>query len=368
MQRIAYLCLSEGWGGLEMNQLRNAEQMRQRGHEVIVIANRESPITNAAQQINIPVHIVVQKPKHYQWLFAYRLSRFLQKEGYRTLFFRNNRELSIAASVRFFSFGKVGVHYFMEMALGGNKTQFFRTLRYLWINSWVCPLPYLVAQVKQQTKIAEHKIKHIHSGISLEKKVELSQLDARKQLGLPLEQKIWLVVGRVDPKKQQGFIWNCFKERNSDKELLVFVGDPTPDENANYQTTLRQQIEEHPKKYQVRWVGFQQNMIPYYRAADLVLMAANLETVGMVTLEALQNNCPVVGAGNGGTKELIDTYGGGACFTSLNVASLNSTVNKVLNKDYPTLNRDLFEQHFDFNNVCAQVETEVLGLHAPIFL
>ena len=368
MQRIAYLCLSEGWGGLEMNQLRNAEQMRQRGHEVIVIANRESPITNAAQQINIPVHIVVQKPRHYQWLFAYRLNRFLQKEGYGALFFRNNRELSIAASVRFFSFGKIGVHYFMEMALGGKKTQLFRTLRYLWINSWVCPLPYLVSQVQKQTKIATHKIKLIHSGISLQKQAALTQIDARKELKLPLDLKIWLVVGRIDPKKQQAFIWNCFKNRSSEKELLVFVGDPTPDENSNYQTTLKQQIEAHPKKRQVRWVGFQQDMTPYYRAADLVLMAADRETVGMVTIETLQNNCPVVGAGNGGTKELIDTYGGGACFTSLDEASLNSAVNQVLNKDYPEFNRDLFEQHFDFNNVCALVETKVLGLNAPIFL
>jgi glycosyltransferase involved in cell wall biosynthesis len=367
MQRIAYLCLSEGWGGLEMNQLRNAIQMAERGHEVLVIANSRSPIAKAALHANIPLYKVDQKPTYYRWLFSLQLSRYLKKEGFRELFFRNNREQSIAASVHFFSFGKIKVHYFMEMALGGKKTQFFRTLRYLFINSWVCPLPYLVSQVEQQTKIAQHKIKLIPSGLSLEKKAPPTKDDARKLLNWPIDQTILLVVGRIDPKKQQAFIWNAFSKRDSKNELLVFIGDPTPDESNEYQTTLRNSIEKHPKNKQVLWIGFQDDMSLFYCAANLVIMAADLETVGMVTLEALHYDCPVVGTGNGGTKEILETYGGGSCFSSLNIKSLNCAINKVLDKDYQVLNRALFEQHFDFNRVCALVETEVLGLEAPIF-
>ena len=70
MKRIAYLCLSEGWGGLEMNQLRNAQQMQNRGHEVLLIVNLGSPIHQAASKANIPIYTVQQKPKHYQWFFA----------------------------------------------------------------------------------------------------------------------------------------------------------------------------------------------------------------------------------------------------------------------------------------------------------
>lgn len=203
MKRIAYLCLSSGWGGLEMNQLRNAQEMQKRGHEVLLIANSDSPIAKAASQANIPLYIVKQKPKHYQWWFACQLARQLKKQGFCHLFFRNNRELSIAASVHFFSRGKIGVHYFMEMALGGNKRQFFRTLRYQLIDTWVCPLPYLVAQVQHQTNINKNKIKFIHSGVSFENQYELTHFTARKQLGWPADQKILLVVGRIDPKNNR---------------------------------------------------------------------------------------------------------------------------------------------------------------------
>ena len=367
MKRIAYLCLSSGWGGLEMNQLRNAIQMQNRGHEVLLIANSESPIAKAASQANIPLYIVSQKPKHYQWGFARQLARHLKALGFEELFFRNNRELSIAASVRFFAMGKVRVHYFMEMALGGTKTQFFRTLRFQLIDSWVCPLPYLQAQVLQQTKIAQHKVKAIPSGLVFNKETVVTKETARSALQWPPDSKMLLVVGRIDPKKQQALIWESFQKRPSANEILIFVGDPTPDEHNGYHHQLAQSVERHPKNNQVWWAGFQKDMALFYRAADLVIMAADHETVGMVTIEALQYGCPVVGANNGGTKELIETYGGGLCFRALDQDDLNLKIDSALNGETPSVKSALFEQHFDFKRVCALVETEVLGLEAPIF-
>jgi glycosyltransferase involved in cell wall biosynthesis len=367
MKHIAYLCLSCGWGGLEMNQLRNAQEMQNRGHDVLLIANSESPIAKAASQANINLHLVAQKPKHYQWGFARQLAGHLKAKGFEELIFRNNRELSIAASVRFFSNGKVRVHYFMEMALGGKKTQFFRTLRYRFIDSWVCPLPYLQLQVLQQTKISEKKVKAIPSGVLFNVENNLSKEAARFKLQWPTDSKMLLVVGRIDPKKQQVFIWESFLKRPSPKEMLIFVGDPTPDQNNDYHHHLLKSIEGNPKNNQVRWSGFQNDLALFYRAADLVIMAADHETIGMVTIEALQFACPVVGANNGGTKELIETYGGGLCFRSLDQNDLNLKITAALNGETPSLKRTLFEQHFDFNRVCALVETEVLGLEAPIF-
>lgn len=367
MKRIAYLCLSEGWGGLEMNQLRNAQQMQSRGHEVLLIVNLESPIHLAAEQANIPIYIVRQKPKHYQWWFASQIARQLIKKGFFHLIIRNNRELSIAASVRFFSRGKVGVHYFMEMALGGKRTQFFRTLRYAFLSTWVCPLPYLQAQTLQQTKIAPRKVKEIPSGILFNSVALLSKEEARGRLQWPLDKKLILMVGRIDPKKRQAFVWDCFAQRTNTDETLVFVGESTPDEPSFYHSALQEKIKQHPKSKAVIWAGFQQNMPLIYQAADLVIMAADHETVGMVTLEALQNESPVLGVNNGGSKEIIGLFGGGRCFESSSIASLSSRIDEMLLGNYPALNYSSFQQHFDFNHVCALVETEVLGLEAPIF-
>jgi hypothetical protein len=48
-------------------------------------------------------------------------------------------------------------------------------------------------------------------------------------------------------------------------------------------------------------------------------------------------------------------------------SSLSNKIDQILAGDFHYLNKPYFEQHFDFNHVCALVETELLGLEAPIF-
>jgi glycosyltransferase involved in cell wall biosynthesis len=255
----------------------------------------------------------------------------------------------------------------MEMALGGKRTQFFRTLRYSFLSNWICPLPYLRVQALQQTRIAAHKVKAIPSGLIFNAETHLSKEEARSRLQWPLDKKLILVVGRIDPKKRQAFVWDCFAQRTNKDEILIFVGESTPDEPSFYHLALQEKIKKHQKNRQVIWAGFQQNMPLIYQAADLVIMAADHETVGMVTLEALQNNCPVLGVNNGGSKEIIELFGGGLCFELNGTSSLSNRIDQILAGDFQQLNKPYFEQHFDFSHVCALVETEVLGLEAPIF-
>lgn len=362
MERLAYLCLSTAWGGLEMNQLRAAIQMQKRGHNVLLIANANSPIAKEAASLHIPLYIIKQKAKHYQWRFAWKLCRYLKRENFTQLIFRNNREQSIAASVAFLSFRKIQVHYFMEMAIGGKRTQFFRSLRYAFFSTWVCPLPYLKEQVLANTQMHIAKIKTIPSGISFEALQILSKTAARQQLSWPLDQKIIAMVGRIDPKKRQRFVWESFSKRSPSNEYLIFVGEHTLDESDHYAFDLKKDIEAHQKNDKIIWAGFQTDMAAIYSAADVVVMASEFETVGMATLEALQYGCPVLGSNNGGSKAIIDQFGGGLCFESTNMNAFNHCIDQIFEKDYPSLKKQEFEQHFAFEHVCGQIEAEVLGL------
>ena len=46
--KIAYLCSSDSWGGLEMNQLRNAIWMNEKEKSVCILALHNSPIYEAS--------------------------------------------------------------------------------------------------------------------------------------------------------------------------------------------------------------------------------------------------------------------------------------------------------------------------------
>jgi glycosyltransferase involved in cell wall biosynthesis len=360
MKQIAYLCLSKGWGGLEMNQIRNAKAMQDRGHNVLILTLDNSATLFEAQQQNLPYYTFEKKPTYYQWFFAWQIARNLSKQNIKHLFFRNNREMSLAASIAFFSFRKIKVHYFMEMALGGRKTQWFRTLRYTFYSTWSCPLPYLVRQVHENARVSKSKINLIPSGFQFIKGASPDQNSARFKLKWPEKSKLLVVVGRLDPKKRQDFVWDMFSKRQDENEYLIFVGASTADEAPVLETDLRIKINAHPKGKRVLWAGFQNDMQFVYAAADLIIMPSAFETFGMATLEALSMGCPVVGSNTGGTSELLELYGGGLTFENQSQEDLSEQIDQVLKGAFPAVKIEQLKQHFSFEHVCEQIENKVL--------
>lgn len=360
MKQIAYLCLSKGWGGLEMNQIRNAKAMQDRGHNVLILTLNNSATLFEAQQQNLPYYTFEKKPTYYQWFFAWKIARYLKKENIKHLFFRNNREMSLAASIAFFSNRKIEVHYFMEMALGGRKTQWFRTLRYAFFSTWNCPLPYLVLQVKENARTNNSKINLIPSGFHFSTDAIPDQKSARFKLKWPEKSKLLVVVGRLDPKKRQDFVWDMFSKRQDEDEYLIFVGASTADEVPVFEKDLRVKINAHPKGKRVLWAGFQDDMQAVYAAADLIIMASAFETFGMATLEALGTGCPVVGSNTGGTSELLELYGGGLTFKKERQEDLSEQIDQVLKGAFPAVKIEQLKQHFSFEHVCEQIENKVL--------
>lgn len=65
--KLAYLCSSVSWGGLEMNHLRNAKWMQNRGHEVVVLGIENSPFEKRAKEMNLPFIPIPQYRKYYDF-------------------------------------------------------------------------------------------------------------------------------------------------------------------------------------------------------------------------------------------------------------------------------------------------------------
>ena len=88
MMHIAYLSSSKSWGGLELNHLRNAQWMKQRGHEVIMFVTQDSPLQQHATDRQIPCTTIKHQPKYFAWRSAWRLTKFLKTDKITHVFIR----------------------------------------------------------------------------------------------------------------------------------------------------------------------------------------------------------------------------------------------------------------------------------------
>ncbi len=359
--RIAYLCGTNGWGGLEMNQLKNAIWMQNQGHFVKLYCLENASIHKAAENSGIPYTFIKKHKNHYDFLNAFRLLSHLKREGIEHLIIRATFDMSIAASVSFLSRGKINVHFFMEMEFGAPKKQFFRTLRYSYFNSWNCPLEYLKKQVLENAKVPSHKINVIPSGLDFDSITQNSKTQSRNLLKLPEDDFLFGIVGRIDPKKGQLYALKATQLLSDYKFKLVIVGEETPDSPSNYLKEIKEFIAVNQLEQKIIFLPFQKNPMEVFNAFDWTLMSSDSETFGMVTIESMAQGTPVIGSNAGGTPELLQFGKVGLLYATKNEYDLAEKMKAAMEEKQQFTSEILIKsiQKFNCIEVCEKVE-EVL--------
>ncbi len=356
--KLAYFSSSTSWGGLEMNILRYAKWMRDRGHLVIVIGVHNSRLVVEAEALNIPTLLVQKQKKYYDFNKAKHLASILKENGVSHLVIRSTYDMSILASVKRKLKDKVTTCYIMAMQLGVKKTNFLHTLRYRYLDIWVSPLPWLKKQVEEMTHF-KNELVLIPLGLELEKfNTICSREDARKELNLPYKNLTFGLIGRFDIQKGQLLLLEAMKKSKNKDYNIVLLGEPTMNEGDDYFKQIKTITSSPEIKKRVFIRPFRSDVTSFYSAIDWTVMATKTETFGMVTIESLACGTPVLGSNAGGTPELLEHEKGGVLFETMNSDDLANKIDAIIEAELK-LDPDVLRQmvkKYDHSNFCRQFE------------
>jgi glycosyltransferase involved in cell wall biosynthesis len=360
MQRIGYLCGSESWGGLEMNQWRNAKWMKERGHTVIVFGKAGSTMETWCKRDSIDFVPIPHYRKYYDFAAARKLNRLLAKWNIAHLIIRDVRDMSVSALAKYWFSHRFRLHYFMEMQLGVDKKNLLHTLRFRQLDTWSCPLKWLEEQVKAKTRMPVERIYHIPSGLELAPLQEpLSGKDARKLLEVPEESILIGLAGRFDPQKGQLLLLQAAQLLPQQQFGIVLLGAPTHNEGEAYHASMLEVIEKAGLSDRVFVRPFRNDIHAFYKAIDAFVMASKAETFGMVTIESMACGTPVIGSNAGGTPELLQNGQLGYLFEPLSAEDLARAITDFLENPDQFSPEQLHSamDYFDHRKVCEMVET-----------
>ena len=335
--KIAYLISSKSWGGLEMNQLRNARWMCDAGFEVVLFCQENSSVHNAAKtEEGIDVQVIPPHKKYYDFKCGKSLARTIDTLNITHLIVRDTRDISLAVIAKRHAKNKLHLSYFMEMQLGVSKRNFLHTLRFSYIDMWSCPLNWLHQQVLELTKMKPEKVVVIPSGIDLtEVNNTITVQQARSILDLPQEATIVGLIGRIDKQKGQLILLQALQLMKNERVAICFLGESTFGEADIYANELKDFVEDNKLENRVFFRPFRKDISVFYRAIDRLVMATNSETFGMVTLEALAHGVPVIASNSGGSPELLEYGRIGFLFEPMNPASLAEKLERSLDFNLP---------------------------------
>jgi glycosyltransferase involved in cell wall biosynthesis len=130
-----------------------------------------------------------------------------------------------------------------------------------------------------------------------------ARAEARRALGLPADVPLVGNAGWLIPRKRfDVFLRTAAAIRRAAPDALFLIAGDGP-ERTGLQA-LADQLGVAPA---VRWLGWQRDLTPFYRALDLLLFNAEWDAFPTTPLEAMSHALPVVASlAHGGLKEVID--------------------------------------------------------------
>lgn len=357
--KLAYICSSLSWGGLEMNQLRNAVWMKERGHSVVFLAVKDAPAYRAAMEAGLDTVVIRRHKKYYDFKSGNALARILVEEGVTHLIIRDTRDMSVSVIAKRKCTHQIHLSYFMEMQLGVKKTHLLHTLRFRCLDLWSCPLNWLAEQVGTMTRFSKEKIVVIPSGLDLAKATSpLTKSEARLEMDLPMDKQIFGLVGRFDAQKGQLVLLEALSMLQHSKVAVCLLGEPTIGEGEAYSRQISAFIQANNLQDRVFIRPFRSDVSTFFRAVDAFVMASKAETFGMVTIESMACGTPIIASNAGGSPEILDFGKIGTLFKPMDAASLAKALNDFIENPERVSTQDLIHasQLYDHEKVCSAVE------------
>ncbi len=158
------------------------------------------------------------------------------------------------------------------------------------------------------------KVRVVSPGVDLQRFTPIPKTIAKREVGIPLNDKNIIFAGRIEPLKgidtllrAMALIQKRYPEAVRGVCVAIIGGDPwadTPDAEMARLQELRQELGITDL---VTFLGAKdQEILPnYYAAAEMVIMPSHYESFGMVALEAMAMGTPVIASEVGGLAFLV---------------------------------------------------------------
>lgn len=346
MKTILYFHQSAELYGSDKTLLQLVIGMQRNGFKVIVVVPEPGPLTQKFKSNNIK-YIISPVLKLSRNMFTIRkLSLFVSS------IYSSIRKVRIAVNGQ-----KIDLIHSNTLAvlLGAIYAKIYG-IKHVWHIHEIIEHPKIVVYIYKfllrnfsttivfnSTATAEHwkqkyrkaNVEIIHNGIAaIDNEISSDRIDALKKefLSTKSESIVISLVGRISKLKGQKLLLNAFETScNKNKNCsLLFVGDVSPGQDA-YRMELENSINKSPNKDFIRILPYQKNIQEIYAISDIIVIpSTEPESFGMVALEAMIAEKPVIAAGHGGILELVTNKKTGISFEPLNQDDLSRALNELI--------------------------------------
>jgi len=185
--------------------------------------------------------------------------------------------------------------------------------------------------LKNDLQFGDLPVIQFRNGVDTRKYTPLlyqEKINAKTALGFE-NVPIFLFVGRLDPKKRiKEFVelWaEIFSEEMTKPRIRLVIVGTGPEEKP-----IREAVASLGLKESVTLAGLQQDLLPYYRAADVFILPSIAEGLSNSMLEAMSTGMAIMASRVGGAREAVKEGENGCLFDPFNRVEIKACLRSHL--------------------------------------
>lgn len=326
---ILELCLSRGFGGLELYASKAATKLQNSGHNVYVIVRQGTFLDEKLGSAGVRRDYLHTISQNLPFITAWRLKRYLEHNQIDVLHVHWGHDLFLAVLAKFLSRRQVKLVYTRQMALTRRKYDLYHRFLYHYVDDYLVITEQLSMQVKKYLPLDPARLRVLYYGVP---SGTVDTVDCGRYLN---ENKIddnsfkIAIFGRIEEGKGQHLVLDAVRclvieEHNIELAIIGHVMDKA------YFSNLESISKESGLEEKVHFVGFHDNPVSIMPCFDAVVLASQCETFGLVLPEAMRAGVAVIGSNCGGVPEIISHGETGLLFESENSEDLSNQLRKLI--------------------------------------
>lgn len=296
MGNICFFNTAKAWGGGEKWHLEASSYLHSKGHQVYVIAHKESVLLQKLKETSIPcIGIRIGNLSFLNPVKRYSILKILKQHDFSTLVMNLSSDVKIAGTMA----KKVGIPRIIYRRGSAipikntilNRYLFQQVITEVLANSNATKATVLHRNPKLFPKNA---IKVIHNGITIADKAGQTET-------APQDPPILLNLGRLEYQKNQTFLIHLAAALKTKKQSFkMLIGG-----EGSLRKSLQQEIQAHGLEKEVTLSGFIDNPLEFISQSSVFLLPSHWEGFGYVLAEAALCEKPIVAFDLSSNPELV---------------------------------------------------------------
>lgn len=359
MNSILELCTSQDKGGLELYFASLSYQLAH-FYDLHLAVDRSHQLDEHLNSA-LPTLTLETHSAYMPFKTAKALARYIDTHHIALIHLHWNKDLALAVWAKRFSKHKPKIVLTRHMQFPSYKGSLYHRFIYSNIDHIIAVTHTMARDLRRFLPLSvQPPISTIYLGVDPVKKISEAKAESIRSKYAPKSCYLIGLFGRIDPQKGQDLLIDAMllaKAKALPFKALI-VGHAM---SEAYLQSLQEKVSTLGLEAFVTFSGFVQNPREVMQACDVVLLATIEETFGLVLIEAMSVDVPVIGSNRGGVPEIIEDHQSGLLFQSEDADALFKAIKtfydepelaKTCVKNAHIRVRKLFNTQSHIKNLC----------------